>query len=105
VPAAAADVKRLVSGGGPRRLRVRGLGQPTGLILASSQLKFEIEARNGTKTRWEPEIPVPFPFAWAYRVSRWFRVPVISSHDPENLTFSVTLPGGRSRRRRSTTPI
>ncbi len=79
---------------------MRGLGQPIGLVLASSRLKLEIEARDGTKTRWEPEIPIPFPYAWAYRLSRWFRLPVISSHDPENLTFSVTLPSGRSKSRR-----
>lgn len=88
----------MASGGGPSRLRVRGLGQPTGLIIPSSRLILEIETKNGVKTRWEPEIPVPFPYAWAYRLSRWLHVPVISSHDPEDLTFSVTLPSGRSRR-------
>jgi hypothetical protein len=89
----------MASGGGPSRLRVRGLSQPTGLIIPSSRLKLEIEAKNGAKTRWEPEIPVPFPYAWAYRLSRWFRVPVISSHDPEDLIFSVTLPRAQSRSR------
>jgi hypothetical protein len=77
-----------------------GVDRPTGLILASSRLKLEIEARNGTKTRWEPEIPVPLPYAWAYRLARWFHVPVISSHDPENLAFSVAFPNGRSKDRR-----
>jgi hypothetical protein len=98
LPGAAARVFRAASGGGPSRVRVLGLGRPTGLIIASSRLKLEVEARNGAKTRWEPEIPIPFPYAWAYRLSRWLHVPVISSHDPENLTFSVKLPRGRSTR-------
>jgi hypothetical protein len=96
IPGAITRVRRLASGGGPTRLRVRGVGQPTGLIIPSSRLKLEFEAKNGTKTRWEPEIPVPFPYAWAYRLSRWLGVPVISSHDPEDLNLSVPLPRGRS---------
>jgi len=99
LPGAAAQARRVASGGGPARLRVRGVGQPSGLIIPSSRLRLEIEAENGAKARWEPEIPVPFPYAWAYRLSRWLRLPVISSHDPEDLTFSVTLPSGRSGRR------
>jgi len=62
-------------------------------------LKLEIETKNGAKTRWEPEIPVPFLYGWAYRLSRRLGLPVISSLDPEDLTFSVALPRGRSRRR------
>jgi hypothetical protein len=99
VPGAAAQLRRMASGGGPSRLRVRGLSQPAGLIIPSSRLRLEIEAKNGAKTRWEPVIPVPFPYAWAYRLSRWLRVPVISSHDPEDLTFSVRLPRAQRRRR------
>ena len=93
-----AKVRRLASGGGPTQLRVHGLGQPSGWIIPSSRLKLEIEVSNGTRTHWEPEIPVPFPYAWAYRLSRWLRVPVISSHDPEDLTFSVPLLKRRSER-------
>jgi hypothetical protein len=97
VPGAAARLRRIASGGGPTRIRVRGVSRPSGLIIPSSRITLEIETKKGAKTRWEPEIPLPFPYAWAYRVSRWLRVPVISSHDPENLAFSVTLPWGRSR--------
>jgi hypothetical protein len=97
-PSAAAKVRRIASGGGPRRVRVLGVGQPTGLIVPSSRLKLEVVSRSGAKTRWEPEIPVPFPYAWAYRLSRWLGVPVVSSHDPENLSFSVPLPRAGNRR-------
>ena len=99
LPQAIAKAHRLTSDGGPARVRVHGLGQPSGWIVPSSRLKLEIEARNGTRTHWEPEIPVPFPYAWAYRLSRWLRVPVIASHKPEDLKFSVPLLARRSRRR------
>lgn len=89
----------MTSGGGPSQLRVLGIGQPSGLIIPTSRLKIEIETKDGVKTRWEPEIPLPLTYAWAYRLSRWLHVPVISSHEPENLTFSVELPWGRRRRR------
>ena len=92
IPGAIGDLRRMASGGGPTRLRVRGLGQPSGLIVPSSRLRLEFEARDGRKARWEPEIPIPFPYAWAYRLSRRLGVPVISSHDPENLSFSIPLP-------------
>ena len=98
-PGAVAQACRIAAGGGPSRLRVRGLGQPSGMIIPRSRLKLEVEARNGAKTRWEPEIPVPFPYAWAYRLSRRLGMPVISGHDPENLKFSVPLLSRRSRRR------
>ncbi len=95
LPGAAAKARRLASGGGPRRVRVLGLGQPTGLIVPSSTLRLEVRAASGAKTRWEPEIPIPFPYALAYRLSRKLGVPLISSRDPENLTFSITLPRAR----------
>ena len=89
----------MASGGGPSRLRVQGVSQPTGLIIPSTRLKLEIETKNGAKTRWEPEIPLPFLYAWAYRLSRRLGLPVVSSLDPEDLSFSVMLPRGRSTRR------
>jgi hypothetical protein len=93
-----AKVRQLASGGRPTHLRVHGLGQPSGWIIPSARLKLEIEASDGTRTRWEPEIPVPFPYAWAYRLFRRLRAPVISSHDPEDLRFSVPLLKRRSER-------
>ena len=99
LPRATARARRLVSGGGPTRLRVLGVGQPSGWIIPSSRLKLEVEARDGKRTHWEPEIPVPFPYAWAYRLSRWLRVPVISSHKPEDMKLSVLLLARRSGRR------
>jgi hypothetical protein len=77
---------------------VQGLSQPSGWIIPSSRLKFEVETSNGTRTRWEPQIPVPFPYAWAYRLSRWLGVPIVSSHDPEDLAFSVPLLNRRTSR-------
>lgn len=100
LPAAAGQARRVVSGGGPRRLHLRGIGRPSGLILPVSRLKLELEARNGARARWEPAVPLPFLYSWAYRVSRRLGVPVISSRDPENVHLSVTLPGLRRKGRR-----
>lgn len=98
LPGAVAQARRVVGGGGPTGLHLRGIEQPTGLFVPSSRLKLEVEARNGAKARWEPEVPLPFPYAWAYRIARWLHVPVISSKDPQDLTLSVTIPRGRSGR-------
>lgn len=98
-PDAIARVGRIALGGGPRLIRVRGITQPAGLLIPSSRLRLEVEARNGKTSRWEPQIPLPFPYAWAYRVARWLRVPLISSHDPEDLSLSVRLPGAGNTRR------
>jgi hypothetical protein len=87
----------VVAGGGPAGVRLRGIEQPTGLFVPSSRLKLEVEARSGAKARWEPEIPIPFPYAWGYRIARWLRVPVISSRDPEDVSLSVTIPRGGKR--------
>jgi hypothetical protein len=92
LPGALGRTRRLASGGGPSRLRLLGVGRPTGLLLPRSRLRLEIETRDGRTTRWEPEIPLPFPYAWAYRLSRLLGVPLISSHDPENLRLSLRLP-------------
>lgn len=97
-PDALVRVARVAVGGGPSRLRVRGLTEPSGLLIPSSRLRLEVEARDGTTSRWEPRIPLPFAYAWAYRLARGLRVPVIASHDPENLAFTLRLPlSGRTR--------
>jgi hypothetical protein len=75
-------------------VRLLGVGRPAGLIIPSSTVGLEIEAKDGTKIRLEPEIPVPFFYAWTYRLARRLGLPAISSRDPENLKLSVTFPRG-----------
>jgi hypothetical protein len=97
-PGVAARLGEMASGGGPARLRIRGVSRPTGLLFPVSRLRLEVEARDGSRARWEPPIPLPFPYAWAYRVARWMRVPVVASLDPESLSFSVRIPRASPRR-------
>jgi hypothetical protein len=52
-----------------------------------------VEAIDGSKVELKPVVPVPFPYAWAYRVARRFGVPIISSIEPEDVRLEVPVPG------------
>src|SRR4029450_8961171 len=61
---------RINDGGGPRRLRLIRVGRPEGLFLPSSETTVEVETVSGKVVRLTPELPVPFFYAWAYRIAR-----------------------------------
>jgi hypothetical protein len=78
--------------GGPRRIHVLHVGRPQGLIVNASDLLLEVEAKDGTRHKIETAVPLPFFYAWAYRLSRLLHVPLISKLDPERVRFSVPVP-------------
>jgi hypothetical protein len=69
------------------------VGEPEGWFIPASAVRIEVEARNGTKVEMSPHLPVPFSFAWAYRVARRTGVPVVSDIDPDRIRFGVKVPG------------
>jgi len=79
--------------GGPRRVHVLHVGRPHGLILNVSELEVEVEAKDGSRHKIETAVPLPFFYAWAYKLARLLHVPLVSSLDPERLRFSVPVPG------------
>ena len=80
-------------GGGPRRLRLIRVGRPEGLFLPSSETTVEVETVSGKVVRLTPELPVPFFYAWAYRLARRLGLPLASTLDPEDLSVEVPVPG------------
>ncbi len=86
------EVRRLSSGGGPRRLRLLSVGHPQGLIVPTSEVAFEVESLDGRVARFAPELPVPSPYAWAYRVARALGVPLVRSFEPEQASFEIAVP-------------
>jgi hypothetical protein len=89
----ARDLRSVAGGGGPKRLRLVAVGEPRGLLVPTSTVTLEVEARDGTTTRLTPELPVAWPYAWSWRLARLLRVPLVSSVEPEDLSFSVGVPG------------
>src|ERR687897_971045 len=63
-------IGKINDGGGPRRLRLVRVGRPQGLFLPSSEATVEVETVSGKVVRLRPELPVPFFYAWAYRLAR-----------------------------------
>jgi hypothetical protein len=91
---AVCDVRRTTAGGGPRFVRLLGLSEPRGILIPAARATIEVEARDGRTERFRPIIPVPFPYAWAYRVAKALGVPVVRSLDPDRIRFEVPVPGG-----------
>lgn len=87
------DLRSIVAGGGPRLVRLVRVGEPEGIIVPTAEVAIEIEARDGTRVCLTPEVPVPFPWAWAIRIARRLGVPLISSVEPESFRFQVSVPG------------
>jgi hypothetical protein len=55
---AAREARRVLSGGGPKVMRLTGVTQPEGVIFPTSAVCLEVEARDRTVVRFAPEIPV-----------------------------------------------
>ena len=76
-------------------MRVVSVGHPEGWFIPTSTITIEVEGRNGRKERFCPVIPVPFPYAWAWRIAHRLGVPLIRDVEPEKLSFSLPVPGRR----------
>ena len=87
--------RSVLDGGGPKLVRLVRVGEPRGLILPSSEIILEVEARDGTKVTLQPELPIPFVWGWAIRIARRLGVPLISDVKPESFRFQVPVPGGQ----------
>jgi hypothetical protein len=92
---AACDVRRIL-GGGPAAVRLLGIGEPHGLFVPTSELTIEVVASDGRRERFAPQIPIPFPWAWTYRLARALKVPVVRSLRPDEVELELGVPGRRS---------
>jgi hypothetical protein len=86
-------IGKINDGGGPRRLRLVRVGHPRGLFLPSAEATVEVETVSGKVVRLTPELPVPFFYAWTYRLARRLGLPLASTLDPEDLSVEVAVPG------------
>ena len=86
-------IREVSGGGGPAAVRLAGVSHPRGWILPSTRVTLEVVARDGSVTRFAPELPVPFPYAWGYRIARRLHVPFVSTLDPEGLEAKLPIPG------------
>ena len=89
----AGDVKQVVSGGGPRSLRLIGIGYPRGIILPRVPVSLEIVGRDGSRTAFEPELPVGLLAGYGFRIARWLHLPLIRDLDPQSTHVEVRIPG------------
>ena len=87
------DTHSVASNGGPSRIRLKGIGRPRGWILPGVTLDLEVVGRDGKVTEIHPEIPVPWPAAWGYRVADWLGVPIVSDVDPTKISTEIGIPG------------
>ena len=88
----AGAIRKINDGGGPRRLRLVRVGRPDGWFLPSSETTVEVKTASGKVVRFSPEFPVPFFYAWGYRLARRLGLPLASTIDPEDLSFEVPVP-------------
>lgn len=84
------DVERK---GGPKRVKLVRVERPKGTILTGSEIVVEVTTRDGGTVCINPRLPIPFPYAWSYRIAHRLGVPIVSSVDPEDVSFSVPIPG------------
>ena len=66
----AGKLKSLSSGGGPKSIRLKGIGQPHGIFLPRVPVSLEIVGRNGHATTFEPELPIGLYLGYGYRLGR-----------------------------------
>jgi hypothetical protein len=71
------QIRKVMSGGGPRGLRLVCVGQPSGVIVPVADVVFDVISADGKVTRFESGLPVPWPYAWTYRLARKLGVPIV----------------------------
>jgi hypothetical protein len=71
------DARAFVSGD-VQQARIIEVGDPKGWSNTRSNVVLELEAEDGTRRSFDHDIPVPFFVAWGYRLSKRFKVPLIS---------------------------
>jgi hypothetical protein len=81
--------------GGAKRVRLVEVRRPDGLIFPVVAAVLEVDTADGKTVRHEQQLPVPFLYSWAYRLARFFRVPLVSSIEPTDLALDVPVPGAR----------
>ncbi len=59
IRAAVRDIRRVMGDGGPKAIRLAGIGHPSGWVLPSSTITIEVIGRDGRVERFCPEVPVP----------------------------------------------
>lgn len=89
----AKGVKRVHDAGGPKRVRLTRVERPKGWIFPTSTAVLDVETESGDTVRIDPLLPVPFLFAWGYRLARRLGVPFASDIDPEDVSFALPIPG------------
>ena len=89
------DLHSVAQGGGPKLVRLVSVGEPEGLIIPSSEVVLEVEAKDGRTVRMAPELPMPFLWGWGIRIARKLGVPLVSDLKPEHFSFEVGVPGAR----------
>jgi hypothetical protein len=89
----ARELRRVHQAGGPKRLRLIKVEHPRGLIFASAQATLDVETNSGKTVRVSPALPVPFLYAWGWRLARRLKVPFISDVDPKDISASIRVPG------------
>lgn len=65
--------------------RLVSVEEPRGIFSPSSEVTVELEGEDGNIHSFQHDMPVPFPFAWGYRLGKRFNVPVLSSLNPTAL--------------------
>ncbi|UJA21198.1 hypothetical protein HJD18_13885 [Thermoleophilia bacterium SCSIO 60948] len=89
------EVRNLSGHGGPARLRLVGAENPRGIIFPTSKFVVEVEMKDGHVADFAPLLPIPWPYAWSYRIAHRLGVPLVSSVDPEKIRFDLAVPRGR----------
>ena len=69
---------RAFASGDVQKARIVEVGDPRGWFNPQSNVVLELEAEDGTKRSFDHDIPVPFFVAWGYRLSKRFKLPLIS---------------------------
>jgi hypothetical protein len=92
------QLRRVRAEGGPRRVRLERLERPAGWIFPTSEATVAIETNSGAEVRLTPELPVPWPYAWGYRLARRLGLPIAATLDPEDVSVSLPVPDFVGRR-------
>lgn len=85
---------RAFATGNVQHIRLAELSEPKGWIWPKSTAVIELEGADKKTHRFEREIHVAWPYAWGYRLSKRFKLPLVSRMDlTKALAFELRREG------------
>lgn len=78
------DARAFITGN-IQHARLIEVSEPKGIFFTKVNFVLELEGEDGRKHEFDRDVPTPFLAAWAYRLGKRFKIPVLRRFNPTEM--------------------